>query len=226
MLSGLKRVAIAAALAVLSGPPLFLIAFRILPPPATPLMAIRLAEGEGLDHTWVPLSAISPQLRAAVIAAEDNRFCIHRGFDALALQDAIEDWEAGKRARGASTITMQTAKNLFLWPGRSLVRKGIEAYITLWLEFLWPKRRIAEVYLNVAEWGPGIYGAEAAARRHFRVSADRLSRRQAALMAAVLPNPRKLSPATPSPYVRARADALLRRMGQLGPLLDCVGGRP
>ncbi|WP_337997443.1 monofunctional biosynthetic peptidoglycan transglycosylase [Oleispirillum naphthae] len=216
-----------AALVVLLGPPVALALFRVLPVPATPLMLIRLAQGEGLDRTWVPLSAVSPHLRAAVIAAEDNRFCTHWGFDLGSLQDAVEDWDSGKRLRGASTISMQTAKNFLLWPGRDFLRKGLEAYATLWMELLWPKTRIAEVYLNIAEWGPGTYGAEAAARRYFKTSAARLSRRQAALLAATLPSPRNWSPAAPSAYVAGRAAILHRRMAQLGPdFLGCIGGKP
>lgn len=222
----LRRGMIALALALLAGPPLVLAVYRVLPPPITPLMVIRLFEGEGLDRRWADLDAISPYLRAAVIAAEDNLFCEHHGFDVDSLLDAFADWRDGGRARGASTLSMQTSKNLLLWPGRSLLRKGLEAYVTVWMELLWPKARIAEVYLNVAEWGPGLYGAEAAARRHFGVAAADLSRRQATRLAAVLPNPRAWSAAPPTPYVRDRAVVLQRRMGQLGPLLACVGGRP
>lgn len=222
----LRRVVIGAALVVLAGPPLGVLFYRVAPPPLTPLMVIRLFEGEGLRKDWTGLEGISPQLRAAVIAAEDNLFCDHHGFDLGSLQDAIEDWAAGERVRGASTLTMQTGKNLFLWPGRSLLRKGLEAYVTVWLELLWPKARIAEVYLNIAEWGPGLYGAEAAARHYFGVPAARLSRRQAALMAAVLPNPRGWSPARPTAYIRDRARTLETRMRQLGPRLGCIGGQP
>jgi len=203
-----------------------LLLYRFVPPPITPLMVIRLIEGEGLKRDWTGLEAISPQLRAAVIAAEDNRFCEHHGFDVDSIRDALEEWTEGGRARGASTISMQTSKNLFLWPGRDWVRKGLEAYVTAWLEALWPKERILEVYLNIAEWGPGIYGAEAAAQRYFRVPAARLGRQQAARLAAVLPNPREWSPARPTDYIRQRAAVLERRMGQLGPLLACVGGKP
>ncbi|MBE0532141.1 MAG: monofunctional biosynthetic peptidoglycan transglycosylase [Rhodospirillales bacterium] len=222
----LRKAVIVVALVVLAGPPAGLILFRVVPPPITPLMVIRLFEGEGLDRDWTGLEAISPYLRAAVIAAEDNLFCEHHGFDVGSIRDAFEEWTDGGRARGASTISMQTSKNLFLWPSRNPVRKIMEAYVTAWLEVLWPKDRIIEVYLNIAEWGPGIYGAEAAARHYFRVSAARLSRQQAARLAAVLPNPRAWSPARPTDYIRERAVVLQRRMGQLGPLLACVGGKP
>jgi len=222
----LRRVVIGLALAVLAGPPLLLALYRAVPPPITPLMVIRLFEGEGLRHEWVDLEAISPHLRAAVVAAEDNLFCRHNGFDVDSLRDAVAEWRGGGRARGASTISMQTSKNLFLWPDRSLLRKVLEAYVTVWMELLWPKPRIVEVYLNVAEWGPGVYGAEAAARHHFGVAAADLDRQQATRLAAVLPNPRAWSAARPTPYIRDRAVVLQRRMGQLGPLLACVGGRP
>lgn len=223
----IRRILLGLALAALLGPPLGLVAFRVLPPPITPLMLIRLVEGEELRKTWTPLARISPHLRAAVIAAEDNLFCTHSGFDVASLQDAFDDWQEDRRTRGASTISMQTAKNLFLWPGRDLIRKGAEAYVTLWLEFLWPKSRIAEVYLNIAEWGPGLYGAEAAAQTYFRKPAADLTRREAALLAAVLPNPRAWNPAQPTNYIANRAATLQRRAGQLGPaLLACVGGEP
>lgn len=223
----LRRILTGLALVALIGPPVGLVAFRTLPPPVTPLMLIRLAEGESLHKTWTPLAEISPRLRAAVIAAEDNLFCTHHGFDLDSLQDAFDDWQDDRRTRGASTISMQTAKNLFLWPGRDFVRKGAEAYVTAWMELLWPKTRIAEVYLNVAEWGPGLYGAEAAARAYFKKPAADLSRREAALLAAVLPNPRAWSPTRPTAYIARRAATLQRRMTQLGPaLLACIGGDP
>lgn len=227
MLRRLRAIVLWVALVVLLAPPIGLVAFRIVPPPLTPLMLIRAAEGEGMVRTWKPLAEISPQLRAAVIASEDNLFCSHAGFDLDSLQDAMEDREAGRGSRGASTISMQTAKNLFLWPGRNLVRKGLEAYATVWMELLWPKSRIAEVYLNIAEWGPGLYGAEAAAQAYFHKPAASLTRRDAALLAAVLPNPRAWSPAKPTAYISGRAQIIQRRMAQVGPaLLDCVGGEP
>ncbi len=227
MLLRLRKILLWTALAILLIPPIGLAAFRVVPPPITPLMLIRLAQGEGLTRTWKPLDDIAPQLRAAVIASEDNLFCEHTGFDIGSIQDAMDDWEAGRGTRGASTISMQTAKNLFLWPGRNLVRKGLEAYATVWMELLWPKARIAEVYLNIAEWGPGLYGAEAAAQAYFHKPAAKLTRRDAALMAAVLPNPRAWNPAKPTAYIQGRARTIERRMHQVGPaLLDCVGGEP
>jgi monofunctional biosynthetic peptidoglycan transglycosylase len=209
-------------LVLLLAPPALLLAYRFLPPPITPLMLIRLAEGEGLHKDWQPLEAIAPALPAAVVAAEDNRFCEHWGFDWPALEGEIDAWLAGKPVRGASTITMQTAKNLFLWPERSLLRKALEAPLTPQIELLWPKRRVIEVYLNIVEFGPGIYGAEAAAQSYFGKPAAALSRREAALLAAVLPHPRTSSPARPSAYLRDRAATIVTRIEQLGPMLDCV----
>ncbi len=203
-------------------PTALIIVYRVVPPPITPLMLWRLVQGEGLSKDWRPLGDISPYLPQAVIASEDNRFCVHRGFDWTELHGQLDRAIAGQSTRGASTISMQVAKNVLLWPGRDPVRKLLEAALTPQLELFWNKRRIMEVYLNVAETGPGLYGAEAAARRYFGKSADGLTRHEAALIAAVLPNPRVWSPARPTGYIRARARTIERRMGQLGPLLDCV----
>jgi monofunctional glycosyltransferase len=219
----LKKALLGILLAVLLGPAAFILAHRFLPVPLTPLMVIRLVQGEGLAKDWVPLEHMAPLLPAAVIAAEDNLFCAHQGFDLGALEAEIRDYFAGRGVRGASTITMQTAKNLFLWPDRSLARKVLEAWLTPQIELLWPKRRIIEVYLNVVEFGPGIYGAEAAAEAHFGTTADALSASQAALLAAVLPNPREWSASRPGPYVQSRVPVIRQRIDQLGPLLDCVG---
>ncbi|HSA82871.1 MAG TPA: monofunctional biosynthetic peptidoglycan transglycosylase [Geminicoccaceae bacterium] len=209
-------------LVALVAPPALLLTLRFLPPPITPLMLIRLAEGEGLDKQWQPLARIAPALAASVVAAEDNRFCAHWGFDWQELEGQVDALLAGEQARGASTITMQTAKNLFLWPERSLLRKLLEAALTPQITLLWPKRRVIEVYLNIVEFGPGIYGAEAAAQSYFGKPAAALSRREAALLAAVLPHPRESSPARPSAYLEDRARTIQRRVGQLGPMLDCV----
>ena len=196
--------------------------YAVVPPPGSPLMVIRLFEGEGINKRWVPLERISPLASRAVIAAEDNRFCEHFGFDLQAIETAIEDYIDGDRLRGASTISMQTAKNLFLWPGRSLIRKGLEAYLTTMIEILWSKRRIIEVYLNVAEWSSGVYGIEAAARQAFGKPADQLTRWEASLLASVLPNPRERSAARPSAGVKEQARRVSRRIDQLGPLFDCL----
>lgn len=210
------------ALVVMLLPTALILIYRFVPPPATILMLVRLVEGEGLDKSWRSLDEISPKLAQAVIASEDNRFCQHFGFDWQEIGGQIDRALAGHSTRGASTITQQTAKNVLLWPGRDPVRKLLEAALTPQLELLWGKRRIMEVYLNVAETGPGLYGAEAAARHYFGRSAKDLTRRQAALIAAVLPNPRIWSAAKPTSYIRRRADVIERRIGQLGPLLNCV----
>lgn len=203
-------------------PTALLLVYRFVPPPVTPLMLLRLAQGEGLERDWTALAAIAPVMAQAVIAAEDNRFCEHAGFDWPVLREELQRVFAGEQARGASTVSMQTAKNVLLWPGRDPVRKVLEALLTPQLELLWGKRRIMEVYLNIAETGPGLYGAEAAARRYFGKGAADLTRREAALIAATLPNPRRWSPGRPTRYIAQRARTIEQRMGQLGPLLDCV----
>ncbi len=193
--------------------------FRFVPPPFTPLMLLRDAP---IQKQWVSLEQMAPALPRAVIAAEDNLFCSHWGFDLNSLQAAVLAFASGERAGGGSTISMQTAKNLFLWPERSVFRKLLEAPLTLIIEVSWPKPRILEVYLNVAEWAPGVYGAEAASRFHFGKPAKSLSRTEAARLAAVLPNPLKWSAGKPGNYVRRRTEIINRRVAQLGPLLDCV----
>jgi monofunctional biosynthetic peptidoglycan transglycosylase len=207
---------------VLIAPVALLLLYRELPPPVTPLMVIRLFEGEGIKKDWVPLSRISPNVVDAVIALEDNNFCRHSGVDWGSLFEALAGYYNGEQLRGASTISMQTAKNLFLWPGRDYLRKGLEAPLTILLEALWDKRRILEVYLNVAEWGHGIYGVEAAAQANFNKPASRLSRHEGALLAAVLPNPRRWSPARPTAYIQRRVRTTRTRMSYLGPFLACT----
>jgi monofunctional biosynthetic peptidoglycan transglycosylase len=176
-----------------------------------------LFEGEGINKEWTPLEEMQPSLPKLVIAAEDNTFCSHWGFDIEAYQAQLEKSLKGRASRGASTLSMQLAKNLFLWPGRSYVRKALEIPLTLYVELVLPKRRIMELYLNVVEFGPGIYGAEAAARAHFNTSADKLSSQQAAQLAAVLPNPRRWSAAKPTGYIQSRASLYRQRVDQLGP---------
>lgn len=211
-----RRKIILAVLTVTVAAPLALgLLFRVVPPPVTPLMVIRAVEGYGLSKDWQPLARISPHLQRAVIAAEDAKFCQHWGFDWDAIDNAIDRYEAGGKVLGASTISMQTAKNVFLWPGRTFLRKGIEAYLTVYLEALWPKDRILEVYLNIVELGPGLYGAEAASRRYFGKSAAALSAREAALLAAVLPDPLDRNPARPSAYVAQRAAVIDARADQV-----------
>ncbi|MEQ9331984.1 monofunctional biosynthetic peptidoglycan transglycosylase [Thalassobaculum sp.] len=221
MLRSLRRWFLAALAVAVGLPVLLVLAYRLVPVPVTPLMLLRDAP---VDRRWVALEDIAPALPRAVIAAEDNLFCGHWGIDWRSLSAAVEAYAEGERAGGGSTITMQTAKNLFLWPGRHPVRKAIEFPLTLLIELLWPKRRILEVYLNVVEWGDGIYGAEAAARHHFGKPARDLTASEAARLAAVLPNPLKWSAGRPGDYVLRRAATIRRRVGQLGPLLDCAPG--
>jgi len=191
------------------GPVLTVALYRFVPPPITWLMVQRTVEGRGFTRIWVPLEAISPALVRAVIAAEDARFCEHSGFDFAAIRKAMAANEAGGKVRGGSTISQQTAKNVFLWPRRDWVRKGLEAYFTVLIEVAWGKPRIMEVYLNSIEWGPGVYGAQAAARANFNVSADRLTPAQAARLAAIVPKPLAWRAARPGPYVT-------RRSGKIG----------
>lgn len=219
------RRALVAALCLFIALPLALVAvYRFVPPPVTILMIQRSLEGKGFTRTWRPLDQMSPALIRSVIAAEDAGFCSHRGFDFEAMQEAWAHNERSDRVRGGSTISQQTAKNVFLWPQRSYVRKGLEAGFTVLIEAGWGKRRILEVYLNTIEWGPGIYGAEAAARRNFGVGADRLTPAQAARLAAILPSPLKWRAARPGPYVKRRSGRIgaaagtIRRDG----LADCV----
>jgi len=217
-----RRIAVWTLAAILLAPAVVVGLYRFVPPPGTPLMLLRLIEGEGLTRDWVPMTQIAPALPASVVAAEDNLFCRHHGFDIAAMQEQISSALDGDRARGASTISMQLTKNLFLWPERNFLRKGLEFWLTPYVELILPKRRILELYLNMVEWGPGLYGAEAASQRHFGVPAARLSQAQAALLAAVLPNPRRWSASKPTAYVQERAAIYRRRVTQLGPeLLGC-----
>jgi monofunctional biosynthetic peptidoglycan transglycosylase len=199
---------------------LAVVALRFLPVYFTPLMFIRcyeqIAEGKSLKmkHHWVPLNKISPSLPMAVMASEDAKFMRHHGFDYQAIEHAAERnrKHPEKRKLGASTISQQTAKNVFLWPGRSWVRKGCEVYFTALIELMWPKERIMEVYLNSIEMGDGIYGADAVAEEHFGTDALSLTKSQCALIAATLPNPRKFSSKNPSAYMRKRQARIMREM--------------
>ena len=200
---------------------------RWLPPPTSAFMLAQRLSGGEVAHAWRPLEAIAPALPLALVAAEDQRFPQHHGFDVDAIRSALAEHGEGEGLRGASTISQQLAKNLFLWSGRNLVRKGLEAWYTVLIEAFWPKRRILEVYANVVEFGDGIYGAEAAARHFFGVSAAQLDDNQAALLAAVLPNPARLHAGAPSPYLRGRQAWVRRQVRQLGGshLADCCGIR-
>lgn len=202
---------------------LLVLPFRWLPPPASAFMVQRYLASLGgtpadyrWRYQWTPWERISPWAPLAVLAAEDQRFSAHRGFDFHALKDAVEDRLDGRRLRGASTLTQQVAKNLYLWPGRNLLRKGLEAYFTVLIETCWPKRRILEIYLNVAEFGDGIYGIEAASRHYFGKPAARLASWEAARLAAVLPSPRRWNPSRPTAYVKQRAGWIARQMRLLG----------
>jgi monofunctional biosynthetic peptidoglycan transglycosylase len=224
---GLLRGVLTTLAVVLIVLPLGLVAtYRFVAPPITELMVERLIEGKGLDHRWLPMSQMSPALPRAAIAAEDARFCEHHGFDFNAMEKALKhDEEKPGRIRGGSTISQQTAKNVFLWPERSWVRKGFEAYFTVLIETIWGKRRIMEVYLNTVEMGPGIYGVEAASQRYFHVSAKDLDAGQAARLIAILPSPLKWQAVNPGPYVRRRSgridagEGTVERIGTA----DCLG---
>jgi monofunctional biosynthetic peptidoglycan transglycosylase len=204
---------------------------RLVAPPPTFLMVSRAIEGEGLSYRWRSLDDISPRLVQAVIASEDSTFCAHNGFDMKAIERALQanaraEKRGSGRIRGGSTISQQTAKNVFLWPGRDWIRKGLEAGYTVAIETVWGKRRIMEVYLNVAEWAPGVYGAEAAAQHWFGKSADALTAREAARLAAILPSPRRYSASSPGPYVRRRTSRIQAAMGTVREqgLAACVTG--
>lgn len=201
-----------------------LLFFRFVDPPMSALMMSQTLTGRTIDHRWVDLDQISPNLVRAVISSEDARFCSHYGVDFGELEAAIR--KAGRsglgEVRGASTISMQVAKNLFLWPSKDLVRKGLELGITVIMEQLWPKRRILEVYLNIAEWGPGVFGAEAAARHHFRKPASRLTAQEAALLAASLPNPHRRVAGAAGPGTRRVAQIIEGRARAAGWRTACV----
>ena len=224
--TGLRRLGrwlLLGALAWAVGSVLLVLLLRYVHPPLSAVMAedwldarIQGERDFALRHRWVAWQDVSPAVPIALVAAEDQRFPTHHGFDFDAIQRAIEEADDGERLRGASTISQQVAKNVFLWNGRSFVRKGLEAWFTVLIEALWPKRRILEVYLNVAEFGRGIYGVGAASEAFFRVTPNRLDARQAALLAAVLPNPARLRVDRPSPYLLRRVAWIQRQVLQLG----------
>ena len=204
LLRRVGRIALYGAIGFIIGSIVLVALYRVLPPPGTPLMLIRLVEGYGIDKSWRPLDEIS-----AAMAGEDARFCRHHGFDWGAVATAWDHYHSGHgRLLGASTISMQTAKNVFLWPGRDWLRKGFEAWFTALIELAWGKRRIMEIYLNVAEWGPGVYGAEAAARHYFHKPADALNPEEAVRLAAALPDPLGWSPRRPGRRLLARGAAI------------------
>ncbi|MBZ5875563.1 MULTISPECIES: monofunctional biosynthetic peptidoglycan transglycosylase [Chromohalobacter] len=201
---------------------LLVLVFRVVPVFGSMVMLERKVEswvsGEpiSIQQQWRPWAGLSDNAKLAVIASEDQRFPMHHGFDFNQMQKALDAWFSGDSLRGASTISQQTAKNLFLWTDRSWVRKGLEAWFTVLIELLWPKERILEVYLNIVEWDRGVFGLEAAAQHYFGVSADRLSAAQASRLAAILPNPREWSASRPSSYIVKRSQWIQRQMRQLG----------
>lgn len=220
---------VALGLFVLSVAPVLL--WRFVDPPTSAFMLARSFEARGeenfvLRHSGVPFDKVSPQLPIALVAAEDQKFPEHDGFDVDAIRSVLDQREAGEATRGASTISQQTAKNLFLWSGRSWVRKGLEVYYTALIELTWSKRRILEVYVNIVEFGDGVYGAEAAAQHFFGKPASALDASESALLAAVLPNPQRLQVARPSAYVLRRQRWVARQVRQLGGpawLRECCG---
>ena len=213
----LKRIAWTAFILLVPAPILLLLLFRFVPVPGTPQMVIGLLSGDWVRYSWRENEDISPYLARAVIGAEDQKFCRHHGFDWGSIDQAIKshDRHPKKRLRGASTLSQQAARSLFLVPWRSWVRKGLEAYLTVLIEALWPKERILTAYLNLVDWGHANFGAEAAARSYFHKSAADLSMRQAARLAAILPDPDDWHAVRPGPYVTWRAGQLVSRMRQV-----------
>ncbi len=221
--AAILRALVLALLAVVASSVLAVVALRWLDPPTSAYILQKQVVAwwgakreEYPRHVWVDADEISPHAGVAVVAAEDQKFPYHHGFDVEAINDARREHERGGRLRGASTISQQVAKNLFLWPGRTWVRKGFEAYFTVLIEMLWPKRRILEVYLNVAEFGPGLFGVGATSEAVFHKPPARLQPAEAALLAAVLPNPIRFRADRPSAYVLERRNWILRQMEQLG----------
>lgn len=209
---------------IIATPFVLVVVYAGINPPVSSFMMIKAFEGNGINFVWRPIDKISPHLVRAVVTSEDARFCSHKGVDWKVMDKLVNKALAGKRKRlrGGSTVTMQTAKNLFLWPGRSYVRKGFEMVLAYWIDFVWPKQRVIEVYLNIAEWAPGIYGAQAAARHHFGKSSLRLSRREAALLAVSLPNPVIRNAGSPGPKTRRLARRLSRRVNGTIGFMGCL----
>lgn len=226
MIGRLRRGLVRLLLGLLAALAAHIAVFAVVPVPLTPLMVIRATQGHGVAKTWVPLTEMSPELARAVIAAEDNRFCEHNGVDWSAVGDVVEEYRDAGRLRGASTISMQTVKNLYLWPGRSVMRKGLEVGLVHVLEAAWSKQRIVEVYLNIVEFGPGVYGVQAAARHHFDRDAAQLTAAQSAALASILPSPLLRDPTAETAAVRNRVRRIRRGIRNLGPLLDCVPAPP
>jgi len=220
----LRYAAIAVAIWLTLPYPLMLI-YRFIDPPISAMMLRNALLGRGLDQTWVNFRDISPNLARAVVISEDAAFCRHAGVDWTAVGEALEDLDEGEKPRGASTLPMQTAKNLFLWPGQSYLRKALEVPLAYFMSLVWSKQRVVEVYLNVAEWGPGIYGAEAASQHHFGVPASALSRGEAALLASALPNPRRRNAGSPSPRMMSIANRIQGRVDREAADAACIFDR-
>lgn len=220
----LARWVTTALLAAAVGSIVVVAGFRWLPVPMTAFMVEERIDALGEKpplvqrHAWVPWERISKNAALAVIASEDQKFLEHQGFDFEAIGKAVDDAQRGKRLRGASTISQQVAKNLFLWGGQSWFRKGLEAWFTVWIEFLWPKQRILEVYLNSAQFGHGVWGVQAASRTYFGKDASRLTRAEAAALAAVLPSPNYYRVVNPGPYIRRRQAWILGQMQHIAPV--------
>jgi monofunctional biosynthetic peptidoglycan transglycosylase len=211
-------------LALLVLPYLLTLVYAFVPPPVSAMMIWKKLAGNEIDYRWRPLSETSQNLVRSVVTAEDARICEHNGVDWEALSDVVNEAinNDGGPTRGGSTITQQVAKNLFLWPSRSYVRKGLELPLALWIDLVWSKRRIVEVYVNTAEWAPGVYGVEAAAQHHFKKSGKSMSKTQAAQLAAALPNPAMRDAGKPGPKVRAKARTIRKRVNSTLPYLDCL----
>jgi len=225
-MSRLAWAVFAIALILLLLPYLLVPIYRIVTPVSTPMLA-RWLTGRNVERSYLPINRLAPTLPLAVLVAEDARFCSHHGVDWQEIHAAIEEADDISAARGGSTITQQTAKNLFLWPGRSFVRKALEFPLALWIDLVLPKRRIMEIYLNIAQWGPnGEFGAEAGARSAFGKSAADLDRREAALLAAILPNPLRRSARRPGPGVRRLAGIYQARARSASALAFCIGSMP
>lgn len=206
----------------LAAPYVLMVAYRFINPPISAMMLRNALLGRGLDQTWVDFQDISPDLARAVVIAEDAAFCRHSGVDWNAIGEALDTLEEGDKPRGASTLPMQTAKNLFLWPEQSYLRKALEVPLAYFMSLVWPKQRVVEIYLNIAEWGPGIYGAEAAARYHFGVPAASLNQSEAALLAAALPSPRKRNASNPTARMLSIANRIQTRVTREAADAACI----
>ena len=220
----LRYMAIALGIWLAAPYPLMLV-YRFVDPPISALMLRNMLLGRRIDQTWVDFQDISPNLSRAVLLAEDAAFCRHAGVDWNAVGEALDEFQDGDKPRGASTLPMQTAKNLFLWPEQNYLRKALEVPLAYFMSFVWPKQRVIEIYLNIAEWGPGVYGAEAAARYHFGTSAASLSRSEAALLAAALPSPRKRDAGSPSPQLQSIASRIEGRVEREAADASCIFDR-